>query len=267
MSRRTAAAAVLCLLFLGACADESGPAASEAVPNAASGQGDQGAGGGGSEKVSEGDKEDPAPEKPEKVDPRKQGFEITLGEWAVTPEAPALRPGRVTFVIHNRGTMPHGFEIELEGESSGHGSGDIFKAESELLDPGESTRMTVTLAEGVHKIECLVDGHDDMGMEGPLEVSKDAALVKEKGNEDRSDDQVAIADFGFAPASVTVPVGTEVTWRNDDPTQHTVTADGGAFDSDILDPGGRFAFAFEKVGVFQYVCNIHPNMKGTVKVE
>lgn len=261
---------MLCLLLLGACADEPDPAALEAVSNAAAGRANDGAEGGTAEEDLKADKEAPAPEKPEKpekVDPRKQGFEITLGEWAVTPEAPALRPGRVTFVIHNRGTMQHGFEIELEGDSSGHGSGDIFKAESELLDPGESIRMTVTLAEGVHKIECLVDGHDDMGMEGPLEVSKGAPLVKEKGSEKPSDDQVAIADFEFAPASVTVPPGTEVTWKNDDPAQHTVTADGGEFDSDVMDPGGEFAFAFEKAGVFQYVCNIHPNMKGTVKVE
>ena len=266
MSRSSAAVPVLCLQLLGGGAGEPGPA----VSNAATRQADQGAGGGAAEKDSKAGKGDPAPEKPEKpkrVDPRNQGFEITLGEWAVTPEAAALRPGRVTFVIHNRGTMQHGFEIELEGDSSGHGSGDIFKAESELLGPGESTRMTVTLSEGVHKIECLVDGHDDMGMEGPLEVSKDAPLVEEKGNQRPSDDHVAISDFRFAPASVTVPAGTEVSWRNDDPTQHTVTADGGEFDSDILDPGGRFAFAFEKAGVFQYVCNIHPNMKGTVKVE
>lgn len=37
-----------------------------------------------------------------------RGRRRLLGEWAVTPEAAAIRPGRVTFVIHNRGTMGHG---------------------------------------------------------------------------------------------------------------------------------------------------------------
>src|SRR5688572_10040818 len=50
-----------------------------------------------------------------KVDPRDDGLEVALGEWAVTLEAGAIRPGRVTFVVHNRGTIPHGFEIEAEG--------------------------------------------------------------------------------------------------------------------------------------------------------
>ena len=41
----------------------------------------------------------------------------------MTPEAQAIRPGSVTFVIENHGTMGHGFEIELEGDSSGTGPG------------------------------------------------------------------------------------------------------------------------------------------------
>ena len=208
-----------------------------------------------------------------RVDPRKGGFEIALGEWAVTPEAPALKPGRVTFVIHNRGTMPHGFEIELEGESSGSGSGDLFKAESSLLQPGESTRMTLELTRtGIYKIECLVDGHDDMGMEGPLEVSANAPSVKtestssQTGTKSDGDTSVAIAGFAFDPATIEVAPGTKVTWSNDDPAPHTVTADGGGFDSDTLGAGKPFSFTFEKSGVYRYHCNVHPDMKGTVEV-
>ena len=40
---------------------------------------------------------------PRRVDPRAGGLEIALGEWALTPEALVIRPGRVTFVIRNRG--------------------------------------------------------------------------------------------------------------------------------------------------------------------
>jgi plastocyanin len=207
--------------------------------------------------------------KPKSVDPRKGGFEIALGEWAVTPETPAIRPGPVTFLIHNRGTMPHGFEIELEGESSGSGSGDLFKAESELIQPGESTKMTVDLTmTGIYKIECLVDGHDDMGMEGPLEVSANAPLVKTepKQAEGASSDTVAISNFEFQPGSIEIDAGTEVTWSNDDPAPHTVTSSGEAFDSDILDPGANFSFRFDKPGIYDYRCNVHPDMKGTVTV-
>ncbi|MGH2698917.1 MAG: cupredoxin domain-containing protein [Actinomycetota bacterium] len=200
-----------------------------------------------------------------RIDPRRDGFEIGLGEWAIAAEAKAIRPGPVTFLIHNRGTMPHGFEIELEGDSSGHGSGDLFKAESELLQPGESTRMSVTLSSGVHKIECLVDGHDDLGMEDLLEVRAGAPLVKEKAPRDPG--RVSIVDFAFAPETTEVEAGTEVTWRNDDPSEHTVTAGGGAFASNNLAQGETFSFSFNQPGNYAYRCAIHPEMKGAVQVK
>ena len=199
-----------------------------------------------------------------RIDPKRGGFEIGLGEWAITSEARAVRPGPVTFVIHNRGTVPHGFEIELEGESSGHGSGDLFKAETELLQPGESTRMRVTLSPGVHKIECLVDGHDDLGMEDLLDVRADAPLVKSK--ESRDPGRVAIADFAFAPEVSEVTSGTEVTWRNQDPAEHTVTAADGDFESNNLAQGESFSFTFDEPGTYAYRCVIHPEMEGAVKV-
>lgn len=207
-----------------------------------------------------------APAPPKRVDPRKGGFEIVLGEWAVTPEAEAIRPGRVTFVIHNRGTMGHGYEMELEGgDSSGPGSGDLFEAESELVRPGESTRMTVTLGPGLYEIECLVDGHDDMGMEGVLQVRAGAPKiqVEEQGRPGR----ISIAGFAFDPAVAEVPAGAEVVWHNEDPAEHTVTSLGGSFGSDAIAAGDSFSHRFTKPGVYEYRCAIHPDMKGKVKVE
>jgi plastocyanin len=202
---------------------------------------------------------------PKRVDPRRDGFEIGLGEWAIAAESKAIRPGPVTFVIRNRGTMAHGFEIELEGDSSGHGSGDLFKAESELLQPGESLRMRMNLGPGVHKIECQVDGHDDMGMEDLLEVRADAPLVKQGASGDPG--RVAIADFAFEPEKTEVSADTEVTWRNDDPAEHTVTAVDGAFESNNLAQGDSFSFRFDQPGNYAYRCLIHPEMKGAVQVQ
>ena len=202
--------------------------------------------------------------KPRLVDPRRGGLELGLGEWAVTPEAEVIRPGKVTFVIENRGTMAHGFEIELEGESSGSGSGSLFKSESRLLQPGESTRMTVNLSPAIYKIECLVDGHDDMGMEGSLEVRRGAPLVRTEAK--ATADAVAITGFAFSPATVEVDAGTEVTWNNEDPTDHTVTSLEGDFGSDSLGNGDSFSHRFDDPGLYRYRCAIHPEMEGSVKV-
>ena len=242
-----------CLVLLGACSAGESGVRDSARPVAAPAE-------------EERPSSPPAPaEKLRRVDPRENGLEITLGEWAITPESDTIRPGHVTFAIHNRGTVPHGFEIELEGDSSGHGSGDLFKAESRLLQPGESTRMSFDLDPAVYKIECLVDGHDDMGMEGLLTVRAGAPLVTEEPRS--APDQVSISDFAFAPSTIEVTPGTEVTWTNGDPTDHTVTSTTGDFGSDSLGEGATFSHLFSDPGTYTYSCAIHPDMKGKVKVE
>lgn len=206
-----------------------------------------------------------------RVDPRRGGLEVGLGEWAVTPEFEPIRPGRVSFVVTNHGTMQHGFEIELEGDgdNSGHGSGDGLKAESNLLDPGQSTTVTLDLPAGLYKMECLVDGHDDLGMEIMFEVREGAPLrlIEQRPRPGGGGAvSVAIADFAF-PAQTTVDAGATVTFTNDDPTEHTVTADDGSFDSGIMGSGDTFEVALDAPGSIAYHCDVHPSMQGVITVQ
>jgi plastocyanin len=198
-----------------------------------------------------------------KVDPREDGFQVALGEWALTPEAKAIRPGRVVFVVTNRGTMPHGFEIEREGDDD---EGEDEKAETRFLEPGESTKLELELREGVYKLECNVEGHDDMGMEMLLEVSDRAALTKAPARAPRGA-TVEIEAFAFAPATIEARVGQEVRWANHDPADHTVTQEGDGFDSGTLAQGATFKATFDNPGEYRYICELHPGMKGKVVVK
>jgi len=77
----------------------------------------------------------------------------------------------------------------------------------------------------------------------------------------------------FVPYEVTVDVGGEVTWSNDDSAAHTVTAgsaaDGpsGVFDSSLFMAGTTFSHTFEEAGEFPYFCMVHPWMIGIVTVQ
>jgi plastocyanin len=206
----------------------------------------------------------------QKADPREDGFEVALGEWALTTETDSIRPGRTTFVVTNRGTMPHGFEIEREDgdDSSGSGSGDEDKVETRILEPGESVKVELNLAEGVYKLECNVEGHDDMGMEMLLEVSPGARLAaKQAAAPSKNSEAVMIEAFAFAPPTITAQVGQEITWENHDPADHTVTGEDGSFDSGTMAQGATFKATFDSPGEYRYICELHPGMRGKVTVK
>jgi plastocyanin len=76
-----------------------------------------------------------------------------------------------------------------------------------------------------------------------------------------------IKNFAFSPASVTVAVGSTVTWTNQDAASHTVTADDGSFDSKVIGTGASFSETFSKAGTYTYHCSIHKSMTATVVVQ
>ncbi len=67
-------------------------------------------------------------------------------------------------------------------------------------------------------------------------------------------------------ANPAVPAGTTVTWINRDEEPHTVAASDGSFHSPGMGTGAVFTHTFSAAGTFDYVCSIHPMMRGTVVV-
>jgi plastocyanin len=79
-------------------------------------------------------------------------------------------------------------------------------------------------------------------------------------------DAVEISDFKYAPATVTVDAGTQLTWTNSDEAAHTATADDGSFDTGDLDRGDSKGVLLDEPGTYTYFCRFHPFMKATVEV-
>jgi len=78
---------------------------------------------------------------------------------------------------------------------------------------------------------------------------------------------VKIDNFSFAPATLTVKAGTQITWTNADDIPHTVVSDDQSFKSRVLDTDEKFTFMASKPGTYSYFCSIHPKMTGKVVVE
>ena len=81
-------------------------------------------------------------------------------------------------------------------------------------------------------------------------------------------DTVAIADFLFGPERLEVPKGTYVSWTNvdDSPHQVTVTSAGG-LRTEVIATGKKAYLKFDAPGTYDYICGLHPGMKGKIEVK
>jgi plastocyanin len=80
---------------------------------------------------------------------------------------------------------------------------------------------------------------------------------------------VAIVDNGYLPAQMTLRVGAGVTWVNTGSDGHDVSGSGpgGAWRSGPLAPSERYQRSFDLLGTYDYVCTIHPEMRGRIVVQ
>jgi plastocyanin len=82
-----------------------------------------------------------------------------------------------------------------------------------------------------------------------------------------ADGAIAIRNFMFEPMSLSVALGTTVTWKNFDGEPHTIHSVDDTFRSGALDQNDTFSFKFDKPGTYRYACSIHPQMVATIVVK
>ena len=147
--------------------------------------------------------------------------------------------------------------------------------------PGNVTASYSFMAKysGIYEFVCTY--HAQVGMIGYLVVLPNAAYSSQttqtSGGHSPASVAVSIAkgagtdtsDKGFTPNTITVVLGVNSTivWTNNDGSPHTVTSNGGIFDSGNMAPGQSFSYTFTSTGTFAYHCTYHPWMTGTVVVK
>lgn len=103
----------------------------------------------------------------------------------------------------------------------------------------------------------------------------------------QGENEVISIGLKFMPETITVPVGTTVTWTNDETIGHTITSGAwgdinestgirgsqsadGLFDHDLApkgQEGDTFTFTFDEPGEYPYFCEPHLAMNAMVIVE
>lgn len=76
---------------------------------------------------------------------------------------------------------------------------------------------------------------------------------------------ITIENFSFNPAETNIKNGDTVIWTNQDSMAHRISGEG--FNSDVLSKGQSFSFAPSTTGTINYICSIHPSMKGKIIVQ
>jgi plastocyanin len=82
-----------------------------------------------------------------------------------------------------------------------------------------------------------------------------------------ADFTVTIQGMTFAPASLSVAPGDTVTFVNQDKAPHTASATDGAFDTGQLSSGESATVTVAAAGTHDYICKVHPSMKGVVTAQ
>jgi plastocyanin len=79
---------------------------------------------------------------------------------------------------------------------------------------------------------------------------------------------VSIANFLFGPEQVSVAARAPVTWLNTDSSPHQVTVRGDKPQrTAVLLKGQSASLTIAEPGTYEYICGLHPNMKGKIEVK
>jgi len=78
--------------------------------------------------------------------------------------------------------------------------------------------------------------------------------------------EVNIASFAFMPAKVSATAGKPLTFVNTDDTPHQITVAGGPR-SEVFLRGQRASITIDNAGEYNYICGLHPSMKGVIEVK
>lgn len=189
--------------------------------------------------------------------------QVQTANFLYVPHEIAIAGGD-SLLHRNFDTDPH----DLVSDDLGPDGQPWFQ--SELIGPGETDDVPVEdLPSGRYPFFCSIHPF----MRGTLYVDQvpdpdlgvEPPPVEVPEPEEPGDIAVETGDDFFAPRSLTVPVGTTVSWTNTGSRDHTVTASDGSWDSDplcpttaeCLDPGQTFRYTFDKPGTVPYFCKLH----------
>ena len=87
---------------------------------------------------------------------------VQLLDYALSPRALEVNSGSVVLCAVNTGKTPHDLSVRDATQQE--------RGRTVTLQPGQASRLTLSLTAGAYTMYCSVAGHESLGMTGPLNV-------------------------------------------------------------------------------------------------
>lgn len=193
-------------------------------------------------------------------------FKIVATDGNPVPQAAQLRKDTILIGPGER------YDLELDGYNPG-----VWLFHCHMPNHGANGMMTTIVYEGFRPLHerahlPVVPPPPGAGRaaaaSAPVPALPAARVARAPGPRGTTEMVVKMVDNRFEPGTLTVPVGTRVTWFNRGINAHTSTGIDIVWDSPSILSGRRFSFTFAKPGTYRYLCRQHllNGMIGTIEV-
>jgi plastocyanin len=196
----------------------------------------------------------------------------------------ALHCVEFNFVFAKEGTIHNHYKMISSDNNIAYGLNDTKSNNTNKTDNnGNLSVKSDTLLSSITNIQMP-------GNTPPLSKNISGQIINNSSNQTQSNNHTALSlpttkkviivkgaallrDKAYAPNPIIIHAKDSITWINNDDVVHTVTSGasfdspdrGQVFDSGLL--GGSYSHKFDKPGVYNYFCQIHPTMLGKIIVE
>jgi plastocyanin len=203
-----------------------------------------------------------------KGQPIPHGTVLTLVQWSVEQDAQGnpIKDSSGRFIkkdiiAHTVMEKQRGWGADYPSDWPRNGEWEyaVFTADGRPNPKGNANNKACFTCHLPHAKQDFVISLAKLNGSFPSEKQSQSLVKGRKGD-------VNIASFAFMPAKVTAAAGKPLTFINTDDTPHQITVANGPR-SEVFLRGQRASITIEKAGEYNYICGLHPSMKGVIEVK
>ena len=204
-----------------------------------------------------------------KGQPIPYGTVLTLVQWSVQQDAqgnPLKDPNgrfiKKEILAHTVMQKEQGWGADYPSDWPRNGEWEyaVFTADGQPNPKGNANNKSCFTCHLPHAKQDFVISLAKLNGTFPTEGQTLAKKGAPKGGD------VNIASFAFLPAKITAVAGKALTFFNSDDTPHQITVANGPR-TEVFLRGQKASLTIDKPGEYNYICGLHPSMKGVIEVK